>query len=80
MNNTTTVTEEHDNIFLRQKHSPRRRKIWIPFLRGKWKVMAGNAELCIRDVTREFLLSKGTFSWKESNGHCNITCNLGSVL
>lgn len=65
MNTTTTVTEEPDDIFLRQKHSPWRRKIWIPFFRGKWEVMAADADLCIHVVTRE-LLARGYLLGKKA--------------
>lgn len=50
------------------------------FFRGKWKVMSGEAELCVCVVTTELLLSKGTLTWKESNGPCIVTCNQGSML
>lgn len=51
-----------------------------PFFRGKWKVMSGEAELYICVVTRELLLSKGESTWKETNGPCSATCNLGIML
>lgn len=60
MSYVTTVTEEPDSIFLRKKQNPWRRKMWMPVFREKWQVMAVDAELHIRVVTMELLLSKGT--------------------
>lgn len=46
----------------------------MPVFREKWQVMAVDAELHIRVVTMELLLSKGMPVQKECSGHCNITC------
>lgn len=42
--------------------------------------MSGEAEVYICVVTRELLLSKGASTWKETNGPCSATCNLGIML
>lgn len=59
MSYVTIVTEEPDSIFIRQKKNACRRKMCMPVFREKWQVMAVDAELHIRVVTMELLLSKG---------------------